>query len=55
MSTQVCQEHGADVVVYQADYRSSCPLCTANTEVDDLKQQGEGHKWDKKKKSEEAV
>jgi hypothetical protein len=50
MSTQVCQEHGADVVVYQVVYQvtsriasrwSSCPLCTANTNVEDLKQQVE--------------
>ena len=39
MSNQTCTEHGNTVVVYQGDYRSSrCPLCAAETELDDLKQ-----------------
>jgi hypothetical protein len=42
MSNQACTEHGNTVVVYPSDYRSErCPLCVAEAEIDDLKQQVE--------------
>jgi cell division protein FtsB len=41
MSTQTCTEHGEDVVVFQGVRNSLCPLCEANTTIEDLKQKVE--------------
>ena len=43
MSTQVCQEHGETVVVYQANVPrlQPCPFCAAELEVQNLGDQVE--------------
>jgi uncharacterized coiled-coil DUF342 family protein len=42
MRNYVCEQHGEDVVVYQAQYpRTECPLCAACKKIDELESEAE--------------